>query len=125
MTRLWIGVGLLLALLAGGIFLNRQTVPFHQELSRDLEQAATLAAEGNWTQAQTLALDARTRWLKRQDGYAAVTDHEPMEQMEALFQELCILDASRAVDFGCVCVHLAKTAQAIGETQSLKWWNIL
>ena len=125
MTRLWIGVGLLIALLIGGIVLNTLTVPFHEELSQDLSQAAVLATEGRWEQAQALALQARQQWLRRQNCYAAVTDHEPMEQMEALFQELTILDASRAVDFGCVCVHLAQTAQAIGETQSLKWWNIL
>ena len=125
MTRLWIGVGLLLLLLLGGIALGVSVVPFHETLSENLDTAARLAADGQWEQAQETAFAARIQWLKYQDCFAAVTDHEPMEQMEALFRELSFLQASQAVDFACVCAHLSQIAQAIGETQQLKWWGIL
>ena len=125
MTRLWIGVGLLLALLLGGVALWLGLVPFHEDLAENLDTAAKLAMEGNWEQAQKTALAARDRWLDYQDGIAAVTDHEPMEQMQALFRELCLLEASQATEFACVRVHLAEFSRAIGETQSLKWWGIL
>ena len=125
MTRFWIGVGLLLVLLAGGIALWLGVVPFHNELARDLDRAAELAISGSWEQAQSLALAARNRWHLRQDGIAAVTDHEPMEQMHALFRELSALGPEQAVDFACVCVQLSQTARAIGETQALKWWGVL
>ena len=125
MTRLWIGVGLLLILLLGGIALWLGIVPFHENLAESLDRAAQLAAEGHWTQAQDTAFAARDRWQRHKDSIAAVTDHEPMEQMEALFQELSILDANQAVDFACICVHLAGVSRAIGETQELRWWGIL
>ena len=125
MTRLWIGVGLLLVLLLGSIALWGRIVPFHEALAEDLDAAAELATAGNWEQAQKLAFSAQNRWKQHQNSIAAVTDHEPMEQMHALFRELGLLDASRRVDFACICVQIAQTARAIGETQSLKWWGIL
>ena len=125
MTRLWIGVGLLLILLAGSIALWFGIVPFHEKLAEELDQAAVLAAEGDWVQAQKLAFTAQKRWQRHKDSIAAVADHEPIEQMHALFRELRLLSASQAGDFACVCVHLSETARAIGETQSLKWWGIL
>lgn len=125
MTRLWIGVGLMLALLLEGIFLCRAIVPFHENLADSLDTAAELAVAGNWKQAQKTAFAARDRWQQHKNPIASVTDHEPMEQMEALFQELSLLNASRAVDFACICVRLAQTARAIGETQSLRWWGVL
>lgn len=125
MTRLWIGVGLMLVLLLGGIALWVGIVPFHENLASSLDDAAQLAIGGQWEQAQKAAFAARDRWQKHQNGIAAVTDHEPMEQMEALFRELSLLGASQAVDFACICVQLAQTAHAIGETQSLKWWGVL
>ncbi|MBQ3542736.1 MAG: DUF4363 family protein [Oscillospiraceae bacterium] len=125
MTRLWIGVGLLVVLLLGGIALWMGIVPFHETLAQELDTAAELAVAGSWKQAQNTAFSARARWQRHQDRIAAVTDHEPMEQMEAMFQELSMLDSDRTVDFACICVHLAQTARAIGETQALKWWGIL
>lgn len=125
MTRLWIGVGLLLTLLAAGIALWLGTVPFHEDLARDLDRAAELAIQGSFAQAQETALAARDRWQSRHRGIAAITDHEPMEQMEAMFQEMRLLDASRSVDFACICAELAQTARAIGETQRLRWWGVL
>ena len=125
MTRLWIGVGLMVILLFGGIALWLGIVPFHENLAKELDTAAELAVAGNWEQAQNTAFSARDRWQRHQNRIAAVTDHEPMEQMEALFQKLSMLDSDRAVDFACICVQLAQTAQAIGETQALKWWGIL
>lgn len=125
MIRLWFGVGLLVVLLLGGIALWLGIAPFHEDLAQALDTAAELAITGSWEQAQATAFSARDRWQRHQDCIAAVTDHEPMEQMEAMFQELDMMGADRAVDFACVCVHLAQTARAIGETQRLKWWGIL
>ena len=125
MTRLWIGVGLLLILLLGSIGLGLGVVPFHEALAEELDAAAKLAVDGSLEQAQKTAFAARDQWQKYQDCFAAVTDHEPMEQMEALFRELSFLQDDRAVDFACVCAQLSQVAQAIGETQRLKWWGVL
>ena len=124
MTRLWIGVGLLLVLLLGGLGLRLCIVPFQETIAQELCDAASLAKE-DWTPARNAAFAARDRWLRYKDGIAAVTDHEPMEEMEGLFQELSFLDSDRAVDFACICVQLAEISRAIGETQRLKWWGVL
>lgn len=125
MIRLWIGVGLLLALLIGSIALWFGVVPFHESLAKDLNTAAELAVEGNWEQAQQIAFAARDRWQKRQNRFAAVTDHTPMEQMEALFREMTLMHREQTSDFTCICIHLAQTARAIGDNQGLRWWGIL
>ena len=124
MTRLWIGAGLLLALLVGGLGLRLGIVPFQESVAEELDTAAVLAKE-DWIQAQNTAFAARDRWLRYKNRIAAVTDHEPMEEMEGLFQELNFLDSDRAVDFACICVQLAEISRAIGETQRLKWWGVL
>ena len=125
MTRLWIGAGLLLALLLGGLGLRLGIVPFQESVAKKLDTAATLAVDGSWKMAQNTAFAARDRWRRHKNGIAAVTDHEPMEEMEGLFQELNFLDSDRAVDFACICVQLAEISRAIGETQRLKWWGVL
>lgn len=125
MTRLWIGLSLLVVLLLGGGALWLGVVPFHENLAESLDTAAELAVSGQWEQAQRTAFTAYNQWQGRRDCFAAVTDHEPMEQMEALFRELSLLDISRWEEFSVICVQLAQTARAIGETQSLKWWGLL
>lgn len=125
MTRFWIGMGLLLVLLAGGVALWLEAAPFHSELARDLDRAAELALEGSWEQARALAVSARDRWLPLQGAFSAITDHEPVERMHALFREISLMGQEQTVDFIAACVHLAETARAIGETQTLKWWGIL
>ena len=48
-----------------------------------------------------------------------------MERMHALFREISLMGQGQTVDFVAGCIHLAETARAIGETQTLKWWGIL
>lgn len=125
MTRLWIGIGLLLVLLLGSLALYFGIVPFHENLAENLDAAAAFAVNGDWAQAQETAFAVRDRWLRYQNSIAAVTDHEPMEQMHTLFRELSILESSQKTEFASICVHLAETSRAIGETQALKWWGVL
>jgi hypothetical protein len=57
---------------------------------------------------------------------AAVTDHEPMEEMDILFAQLPIYyETDSSLNFAAVCSDLSLLMQAIGENQALKWWGVL
>lgn len=125
MTRLWIGVGLLLSLLAIGLGLWWFLSPLHEELASELDRAAALALDGDMAQAQAVARQARQRWQQNRNFIAAFTDHSPMEEMEALFAELENLQSDQTRDFAAICAHLAQSARAISESHALKWWGLL
>ena len=125
MTRLWIGIGLLLALLAAGIWLYMGLSPFHEELAVNLDRAAELAMEGDWENAQAIAESSRKVWQSRQKLTAAFIDHEPLERAQALFSEMALMKPEQYREFSSVCVHLAQTCRSISEPLKLNWWSLL
>ncbi|MBQ8768198.1 MAG: DUF4363 family protein [Oscillospiraceae bacterium] len=126
MKRLWIGVGFLIVMLAVAIFLTVLFDSIHTPLSEDLRQASRLAMAEDWEKATALTQQARADWKKYREFIAAVADHEPLEKMEYLLDQLDVYaDLRRTVDFSAVCVELAAMADAMLESQSLTWWNFL
>lgn len=126
MSRLWIGIGILVILLAMGIGLLWGSWTFFEELSQEVEQAGELALAGNWAAAGEKASQSKARWEQWRKFWSSFTDHEPMEQMEALFSQLELYEKQKLeVDFAAVCRNLAHTAEAIDESHSLKWWSVL
>ena len=126
MSRLWIGIGILVILLAMGIGLLWGSGIFFEELSREVEQAGELALSGNWEEAGKKASQSRERWEHWRKFWSSFTDHEPVEQMQALFSQLELYKKQKLeVDFAAVCRNLAHTAEAIDESHSLRWWSVL
>ena len=125
MIRFWIGVGLLLVLLAGSIGVCFGLVPFHENGAKVLDEAAQLALQGNWAEATAKASALEKDWQQRQRFTAAFVDHEPLEEVHALFAELALMTPEQAWDFAAVCVHLAEDFRAIAEPLDLKWWSLL
>ena len=126
MGRLWIGIGILVILLAMGIGLLWGSGVFFEELSQDLEQAGELALAGNWQAAGEKAEKSREKWEQYHRFWASFTDHEPVEQMQALFSQLELYRARQLeVDFAAVCRNLVQLAEAIDESHSLRWWSVL
>lgn len=126
MRRLWIGVGFLAVILAVGIVLTVAFGRIHTPISEDLRQASQQALEQNWEKATALADSARAAWGKYQNFVAAVADHEPLEQMRSLLEQLQVYaQQHRTADFSAVCVELASMAEAILESQKIMWWNLL
>ncbi len=126
MKRLWIGVGFLVALLAGSLFLLTFSVGFCREFSETLDDACALALEENWPSATEKADNCYKNWKKQQHLLAAFTDHEPIEQVDSLFSQLALYGEKRmSVEFASVCRQLRHCAKAIDESHSLKWWTIL
>lgn len=126
MRRLWIGVGFLIVMLAVAILLTVLFDRIHTPLSEDLRQASQLAMEGNWEKATALTGQARADWKQYREFIAAVADHEPLEKMENLLEQLDVYaQQRRTADFSAMCVELAAMADAMLESQQLTWWNFL
>lgn len=126
MTRAWIGLGLLVGLLVTGLLVTAFMGSTHSEISEELELAARYAAAGNWEEAADRAEDAHEEWQEKWHFSAAFADHEPMEQIDALFSQLQPYLAARdSVAFGALCRELARRTEAIGDAHGLNWWNLL
>ena len=126
MNRLWIGVGLLVILLAMGVTMLFVSRNFYEDFSQSLEQAGLFAMSGNWTAAENQAARSRQKWERSQRFWAAFTDHAPVEQMENLFSQLELSQNRRLeVEFASACRALMKLAEAIDESHSLRWWSVL
>ena len=124
MKRLWIGVGFLVVMLAVAIALTVLFDRIHTPLSKDLETAADLAMAQNWEKATALTQRARADWKQYRELIAAVADHEPLEKMEYLLDQLPVYaHTRRTAEFSATCVELAALADAMLESQSLTWWN--
>ncbi len=125
MNRIWFGVGLLILLLALGFcsssFLERTCL----DQTADLEQAAKLALEGNWSGAESFADAAHRQWNKNRALFAALSDHAPMDQAEGLFAQLEVFAAARdALSYSSTCVYLARQLEALGKSHSFNLPNL-
>ena len=126
MRRLYIGVGLLVILLAVGIFITAQFTALHEPLAEKLDAAARAALAENWEEATVLSAEANADWQKMRNFTAAVADHEPLEEMDALFARLEMLGKMEEADeFASDCAQLSRLAVALGQSQAITWWNLL
>ncbi len=126
MNRLWLGLCILAVLLGlGGVTtygMDRICTPIADKLS----SAAELVQNEQWEQASALSYQARQRWEQWHDLTASVTDHDPMEEVDALFAALEIFAKEKdTLRFAECCARLSALSQAIGEAQSAYWWSIL
>ena len=126
MRRFWLGLGLILGLLAGGIFLSWKFTEIHAPLAEKLTRAAEAARESDLSAANTWLEEARQDWEQARTFSAAVTDHEPMEEMESLFAEARYFGlAGDTEELAAACGRLAALSRAIAESQKINWWNLL
>lgn len=121
MKRVWFALILMLLLGLGGLTVTAQVDRICRPIAAALEQAAPAAAE----EAGRLCADARQKWEQSRKFLASVTDHEPMEEVDALFRSLEVyLHHEDGLHFSQACAQLASQVRAIGESQCISWWNI-
>ena len=126
MKRMYIGIVLLAVMLAAGILMSVLFLRLHQPLSATLEQAKMAALSGDWEQTARLTDQAHQQWQQCRNFTAAVADHEPLEEMDALFARLEVLCRMRQADeFASDCAQLSRLAQAMADSQQITWWNLL
>lgn len=124
MTRFWLGVGLLAALLLSGLLLGKGMEKLNGDISQQLSQAAEYALSEQWDAATELSSKAFSSWQKHRRFAASLTDHEPLEELDRMFRQLQIYEERRmTVEFAALCTLLSKQAEAMGEGHQLVWWN--
>ena len=120
------GILLMLVLLGLSILLSAGMCRLRKTLSRELTEAARLALVENWPAADRVTADAVRRWERSRKLVAAVVDHELLEETEKMLSELAVYRSRKlSAEYAAVCLCLAKQAEAIGESQSLRWWHLL
>lgn len=126
MKRSWIGLFLLIFLLAGAFLTSLAMEKLHTKNAEILERASQCALEGNWAGAAFLTAQAEHHWEKWELFRAALADHTPSEEVDALFASLEVYGSVRdKVAFSALCRELAQKVEAIGKAHSLELHNIL
>lgn len=126
MKRSWIGFFLLLVLLGTGVLATWAMAEIHEPISEELQLAAEGSLEDNWGKAAFHTVQARKAWEKWRLLRASLTDHDPTEEIDALFRALEVYGTCREeVAFAALCREMAQKIEAIGQAHGLVWQNIL
>lgn len=125
MKRSYIGAALLvfLCLLCG--VCSWAMTAIHTPLSGQLLRAQQQVLVGAFPQGRASAVQAKAQWEKWRHFRSCISDHTPVEQIDAGFAELESYGASgEDAAFAAKCAELAQQVKAVGEAQELTWWNI-
>ena len=126
MKRLWIGIGLLAAILAVGLWTSAHMTEVHTEIADELTEAARAAQAGAWDRAEELTREAQEDWKEGWNFSAALADHTVLDEVDGLFAQAEVYRKNRdAVAFAAVCAQLASSVRAIQEGHKLSLWNLL
>lgn len=123
MKRLWIGVAVLIILLALGIILTAVFFAIHTPLSQTLSQAAVSAQRGDVENTAAAISQAQAQWDACRRFSAAVLDHRLLEEMEELFAQLEF--TKDLPTMAALCARLSSRAAEMAESQAITWWNLL
>ncbi len=126
MGRGWFGVGILVVFLILALVVTGLMEKAHFPTCALLEQAAEKAQTDAFDKAVELGMEAKSRWEDQWNGTAAVADHSPMDEIDALFAEMEIYaKTGEKPHFAACCQELAQRLQAMAEAHKFNWWNIL
>ena len=126
MKRLWIGITILFLLLAVGIGTTVFATRTQKEISQTLAQASEAALEGKWQEAAILSQNAKMEWERCRKATAAISDHEPMEEIDDPFSQMEVyLATNQPLPFSICCASLSVLTEAIGEAHAINWWSLL
>jgi hypothetical protein len=126
MKRFWIGIGLLVAILAAGLWAGNRMRRVHIPCAADLEQAAACAMAEDWAGATALTDRAKQLWQENWRTSAAISNHQPLDEIDALFEELEIYRAREETAAYCAsCLYLSERVRDLSNSFRVNWWNLL
>lgn len=126
MKHVKLGCGILVVLFTIGLLLTLCLSGLRDSLCSAIDTAATAALAENWEEADKSAKAGRQLWERRRKFVASVVDHELLEEADTLFAQLDVYGALQlAAEYTTVCKCLVRQMDAIGESQSLRWWHLL
>lgn len=123
MRRIWIGVGVLLALLAVGIVVMQLTNRQLGEVSETLKRASETQ---NWDRAVSLVQKAQKDWKENWHLMAALADHTDMDTIDGLFAQVEVYgQRSAKTHHAATCARLSEAIRDLEENHRFTWWNLL
>jgi hypothetical protein len=124
--RFYLGLGILLVILALGIGVAAGMKVIHQPVKDLLTQAADQALEENMEQALPLAQKAYARWQRYHSITASLADHSPMDDTDTLFQELLVYGRMEEIPhFAACCRELTVMVEAMYDAHAFLLKNLL
>lgn len=125
MSRIWIGIILLLLFLGLGLWSSISMGTFHKPLAQEIRRAGELAATDLESAVKT-ARAAREKWDSHWGRTAMLADHTPMDEIDAQFELLeGYAAAGRSADFSAHCMRLSAMISATAEAHSFTLRNLL
>ena len=126
MNRLWIGIGLLAAILAIGLWTSARMTDIHSGIADTLDRSAQAAQSDQWDRAKSLEQEAADHWKRSWNFSAALADHTVLDEIDGLFAQSAVyLENRDGVSYAAVCAQLASAIEALHEGHKLSWWNLL
>ena len=126
MKQFWLGLGLLVAMLVSGIWVTGKMERIHEPAAAKLRQAAQYALAEDWESTGQITKQARKSWEENRRLTAAIVNHEPMDEIDALFAQLEVYERSRdRISCSAACARLSELLDALHQEQGFTWWNLL
>ena len=126
MARGWLGAGLLAVFLILGICLSVAADKICLPTEELLEQAAEKTLSGDFVGGIALGKEAHSQWQGKWNAIASMADHEPMDEVDALFAEMEIYArAGEQPHFAACCKQLARRIHSFADVHRFIWWNVL
>lgn len=120
MRRGLIGLGLLAALLALGIWTQSRMDALHTPIAEAMSQAGALAGQERWEEAGAIVQQAKQQWAQGRTLTAALADHQPMEDIESLMAQLDAFLQDQEPDFGALCADIARRIDAMAAAHRME-----
>lgn len=125
MKRIWIGIGLLAALLAAGFWSMAAMDTAYSTIADTLRASAEAAQAEHWDTVDKLAESAAENWERKWSLSTALTDHTTLDEIDGLFAQLEVYRVRREVsDYAALCARLASQTDALAESHSLSLKNL-
>ena len=122
----FLGLTILVLLLALGIGTTAVMEAIHKPLESSLTESANLAMDDRLDQALPLAEKAFARWQKYHSVTASFADHSPMDDTDTLFREMLVYgQMGEAPHFAACCRELVVMTQAMYDAHAFSLKNLL
>ena len=121
--KFYLGLGLLLGLLVFCLCMGNHTRKDISPVEEKAKEALQQAQAGDFTKAAESIQIASRLWDGRRNRLAALSDHDPIDDIDILFQQLP--DTGNAPDFLTNCQKLLLLLDSISQDHTLHWWNFL
>ena len=126
MGRGWFGAAILAVFLVLGFISSSAMENAHYPTEDLLDRAAEAALSGDFAHGVALGMEAKDRWDRHWNGTATLADHNPMDDVDALFEEMVIYaESEEKPHFAACCKELSQRLRAVADAHRLSWWNIL